>query len=368
MLMSLNDDIIILIIHKLSYQNIIKLLQLNKKYNFLCKENAENITQIIYNNEPCFFNAKSIKILADYNVDSSKSIRHLSYTDLNKFKKYENLTFENVIISQVHIINNHYKKNIKYLKLCNTNLIIYFNPINYMSLTSLTLINNNSIFINNNYDNNTIINNLLLLTKLKSLYIENSFSNTPCDLYKLTSLTNITSLGLCNIRTEICNNYNFLKNMTALKKLYLNKYNSDLKYSAPLHLNELYVQSIYSKIEQFNYSHTFLNIKIIDISNTFYLYSYTILSIIQKYYRTLEKLYMNNCNIGDLVIHNILSFIREKIPLLKLDFYLKYNRFNFNSLIKLYNSSKNINIYISKHDMCLNNIDKNMNYNRIFIL
>lgn len=367
MFVSLNDDIIILIMRKLSYNNIIKLLQLNKKCNFLCKENAENITQVLYNNNACFFNAKSIKILADYNFNTSNFIRHLSYTDLNLFKNCENLTFENVIISQIYIINNHYKKNIKYLKLYNTNLIVYFNPINYLSLTSLTLINNNnSIFINTNYDNNIIMSNLLLLTKLNTLYIENSLSNTPCDLYKLTSMTNITSLGLCNIRNETCNDYNFLENMTRLKKLYLNKYNSDLKYSAPLYLNELYVQSIYSKITQFNYNHTFLNIKIIDISNTFYLYSYTILSIIQKYYRTLEKLHINNCNIGDLVMNNISSFITEKIPLLKIDFYLKYNRFNYNSLIKLYNSSKNVNIFISKYDMCLNN--NNPNYDRIFIL
>ena len=363
---SLNDDIIILIINKLSYKNIINLLQLNKKYNKLCKENAENITQVIYNNEVCFMNAKSIKILADCNFNNS--IRHLSYYDLNLFKKYENLTFENVIISQVYIINNHYNKNIKYLKLYNTNLISYFNPINYLSLTSLILINNNSsIFINTNYDNNIIMNNLLLLTKLNTLYIENSLSNTPCDLYKLTSLTNITSLGLCNIRQDICNNYIFLENMTRLKKLYLNKNNSDLKYSAPLFLEEFYVQSIYSKITQFNYSHAFLNIKIIDISNTFYLYSHTIYSIIKKYYRTLEKFYINNCNIGDLVINNISLFITENIPQLKLDFYLKYNRFNFNSLIKLHNSSNNINIYVSKHDMCLNNI-KNPKYDRIFIL
>lgn len=368
MLLLLHDDIITLILNNLCCKDILNFSLINKKFKYLTRENARNITQIIYNNIPNYLNAKSIKIMNEKNLL------------IENFKNYENITFENVIISNINILNNN--NNIKYIKLFNTNLISYFNPINYISLTSLILINNNSSIKiyneNNNVNINKFFNNLIKLSKLNTLYLENIFNNDiniSDDICKLTSLTNLTSLGLCNIQKNICNEYNFLENMTKLKKLYLNNYYTDVKFKAPIFLNELYIKYAFNKrpllnyadyyLLHFNLMQPFLNIKLIDISNTNYLYTDLIITIIKNYYRTLEKLYVNNSNIGDLIIFNLSEYILKKIPSLSLDIYLKYNKFNNDSLIRLYNSS-NININVSKHDMCVNNFNIK-NYNRIIV-
>ena len=309
----LNEDILILILNTLSYKDILNFSLINKNFNYIATKYAKNITQIIRDNSKItYLNSNSVKIILKKNIITK-------------------------------------------------NLSSYFYPINSNSISSL--------FLENITYYNCFFDNLLEFSQLKFLYINNITNditnnitnNITKDITKLTLLTNLTSLGLCNIKDSICNEYNFLKNMTKLKKLYLNNYYNEVKFMAPHFLNELHIQNTYNRL---NFMQPLLNIKLIDISNIPFLYSDMIIIIIKNYYRTLEKLYINNSNIGDLIIHNISEYISDKIPSLLLDIYLKYNKFGNNSLIKLQESAENITIHIGMKDICSNNL---INYNRIII-
>lgn len=349
------DDINVIIINKLKKKELYKLKCVNKYFNNLVIENISNITQIIKPSiKNYYYNALSIRVIDTQYTNTLTNI-------LNKFKNYNKISFENFIVfeeeDKKYYHDNIFTKLLS-LKLCNCNLINSFKYENYTSLKSLTLDRNNDIeYINNN----NLLDNLILLTQLTELYIDNVFNKyDTVNLNKLTKLTNLNILGLCNIRKNVCNDYIFLKDMTKLKKLYLNNnFKSITNIYAPLCLDELYIKGIYNELYYISYlnneifNSTFLNIKVIDISESPYIYIEQIINIIKIYYRSLEKLFINNCNLGDLKISKLANFIKNNIPELTVELHLKFNRFNYNSLINLHRSAKNVKIFVNKYDICV---------------
>jgi hypothetical protein len=195
----LPTDIIILILNKLSHQDIIKLLKLDKFFNNFIKENIKYINPIVNNDNDDIYiitindNLKDIdNIILKYpKIGLSKRISGLYYYWMlqNLINKYNYYIYK-IDFPKFIVLDHQIYSLLKILNKCNN--IKYINFSNHSLLDLPGNNKDNNIIFNDCYIDFSNCINLKSFNKINNIKLHNCILDlTNCPKFDISSLINI---------------------------------------------------------------------------------------------------------------------------------------------------------------------------------